>query len=90
MSENPLSNIVWEDKLMWFKSSSQYRTLDTIDGGPMEFVWNIFPGLNTLQLSQEGKSLLLRLDETPENFTRRTIFMSISHGDLKTTNRNAN
>ena len=26
MSENPLSNIVWEDKLTWFKSSSQYRT----------------------------------------------------------------
>ena len=24
MSENPLSNIVWEDKLTWFKSSSQY------------------------------------------------------------------
>ena len=26
MSENPLSNVVWEDKLTWFKSSSQYRT----------------------------------------------------------------
>ena len=41
LSENPLSNIVWEDKLTWFKSSSQYRTLDTIDGEPMEFEWNI-------------------------------------------------
>ena len=29
-------NIVWEDKLTWFKSSSQYRTLDRIDGEPME------------------------------------------------------
>ena len=44
MSQNPQSNIVWEDKLTWFKSSSQYRTLDTIDGEPMEFEWNIFPG----------------------------------------------
>ena len=43
MSDNPLSNIVWEDKLRWFKSSSQCRTLDTIDGEPMEFEWNIFP-----------------------------------------------
>ena len=25
MSENPQSNIVWKDKLTWFKSSSQYR-----------------------------------------------------------------
>ena len=26
MNQNPQSNTVWEDKLMWFKSSSQYRT----------------------------------------------------------------
>ena len=38
---------------------------------------NIFPGFKTLQLSQEVKSLLLRLNETPENFTGRIIFMSI-------------
>ena len=37
----------------------------------------MFPGYNALQLSQEVKSLLLRLDETPENFTRRIIFMSM-------------
>ena len=36
-----------------------------------------FPGFNTLQLSEEVKSLLLRSDETPENFTRRIIFMSM-------------
>ena len=56
---------------------------------PTEFEWNIFPGFNTLQLSQEVKSLLLRLNETPENFTGRIIFMSMfsttSHGDEKTT-----
>ena len=26
--------------------SPQYRTLDTIDGEPMELAWNIFPALN--------------------------------------------
>ena len=41
MNENPQSNIVWEDKLTWFKSSPIYRTLDKIDGEPMEFEWNI-------------------------------------------------
>ena len=43
----------------------------------MDFEWNIFPGFNTLQLSDEVKSLLLRLGETPENFTGRIIFMSM-------------
>ena len=36
-----------------------------------------FPGFNTLQLSEEVKRLLLRLDETPENFAGRILFMSM-------------
>ena len=58
----------------------------------MEFEWNIFPGFNTLQLNEEVKSLLLRLGETPENFTGRifscrcsTIFLV----DQKTMKKNA-
>ena len=43
----------------------------------MEFECNIFPGFNTLQLSDQVKSLLLRKDETSENFTGRIIFMSM-------------
>ena len=39
--QNPQSNIAWEDRLTWFKSPPQYRTLDAIDGKPMEFEWNI-------------------------------------------------
>ena len=31
MNENPQSNVAWEDRLMWFKSSSEYRALDRID-----------------------------------------------------------
>ena len=50
MNENPRSNIAWEQRLEWFKSSPEYRTLDRIDGEPMEFEWNIFPGFKTLQL----------------------------------------
>ena len=77
INENPQSNAAWEQRLGWFKTSQEYRDLDRIDGEPLEFEWNIFPGYNTLQLSQEVKSLLLRLDETPENFTGRIIFMSM-------------
>ena len=36
VTENPQSNTVWEDKLTWFKSSSQYRALENFDGEP----WN--------------------------------------------------
>ena len=42
MNPNPTSNSAWEEKLSWFKSSPQYRTLDTIYGEPMEVEWNIF------------------------------------------------
>ena len=53
------------------------QNFDRIDGEPMEFEWNIFPGFNTLQLSEELKDLLLRLNETSENPTGRIIFMSM-------------
>ena len=58
MSENPQSNTVWEDKLTWFKSSFQYRALDTIDGEPIEFEWNILPGFTTLQLCNKVQEFL--------------------------------
>ena len=50
VNQNPALNAVWEQQLDWFKDSSQYRTLDTIDGEPKEFEWNIFPGFTTLQI----------------------------------------
>ena len=77
MNENPQSNVAWEDKLTWFKSSSQYRTLDTIDGEPMEFEWNIFQGFTTLQLCNEVQELLSKMSEKSEEFTGRIIFMSM-------------
>ena len=55
VNQNPTSNTVWEDKLTWFKSSSQYRTLDTIDGEPMDFEWNIFQDSLHCSSSQKSK-----------------------------------
>ena len=54
--KNPESNEAWEQRLGWIKSSQNYRNFDRIDGEPMEVEWNIFPGFNTLQLSEEVKS----------------------------------
>ena len=76
--ENPQSNDAWEQRLGWLKSSSKHRNFDGIDGEPMEFEWNIFPGFNTLQLSEEVKSLLFRLGETPENLKRKdSIYVDV-------------
>ena len=66
-----------EQRLGLFKSSPEKRNFDRIDGEPMEFEWSIFPEFNTLQHSQEVKCLLLRLGETPENFTGRIFFMTM-------------
>ena len=77
MNENPQSNTVWEDNLMWFKSSPQYRALDTIDGQPMEFEWNIFSGFTTLQLCNKVQEFMSKMSEKPEEFNGRIIFMSM-------------
>ena len=76
MNQNPTSNTVWQDKLTWFKSSSQCRTLDTIDGEPMEFEWNIFPGITTLQLCNKVQEFLSKMSD-PQHFRGRLVFMSI-------------
>ena len=70
--QNPESNEAWEQRLGWIKSSQNYRNFDRIHGAPMEFEWNIFPGFDTLQLSEEVKSLLYRLGETVNTINPHT------------------
>ena len=76
VNQNPTSNTVWEEKLSWFKSSSEYRSLDTIDGGPMEFEWNIFQGFTTLQLISKLQEFMTEMSD-PSKFKGRIIFMSM-------------
>ena len=70
------SNTVWEEQLSGFKDSPQYRTLDTIDGEPMEFEWNIFPGFTTLQLVDKVQQFMSKMSK-PEQFQGLIIFMSM-------------
>ena len=74
MNQNPESNFAWEEKLTWFKSSSQNRTLDTIDGEPMEFEWKKFPGFTTLQLCNKVHEFMSKMCDTSQ-FKGRIIFM---------------
>ena len=78
-TKNPESNTVWGEQLSWFKDSPQYRTLDTIDGEPLEFEWNVFQGFITLQFVDEVQEFMSKM-VPPEQFKGRII----------TLNRNAN
>ena len=80
VNQNSASNTVWEDKLTCFKDSPQNRTLDTIDGEPMDFEWNIFPGSTTLQLVDKVQEFI--------KFQGRLIFMSMFNDIKKGTTDN--
>ena len=67
MNQNPTSNAVWEEKWSWFKCSQEYRALDTIDGEPLEFEWNIFPGFTTLQLINKVHEFMTKMGD-PSQF----------------------
>ena len=71
MNENPQSNIAWEGRVTWFKSSKEFRVLDRIDGEPMEFEWNLFPGFTTLQLCHKVQELLSRFECNTREFHRK-------------------
>ena len=77
IQQNPESNEAWEQRLGRINSFQSYRNFDRINGESTEIERNVFPGFNTLQLSDQVKSLPYRLGETPENFTRRVLFMSM-------------
>ena len=65
ISENPVS--AWKEKTDWFMNSSQCRELDRIDGAPMEFEWNVFPGFTTLQILAEIQNIRLKLSVNLSN-----------------------
>ena len=77
MNENPHSNTVWEDKLTWFKRSPQYRALDSTDGQPTEFEWNIFLRIHHIAALLQVQEFLSKMSVKPEEFTGRIIFMSM-------------
>ena len=54
----------------------RFRILDTIDGEPMEFEWNIFPEFTTLEFVREVQKFMNKMSE-PEQFQGRIIFMSM-------------
>ena len=79
ISENPQSNDAWEERLAWFKSSPEYRTLDRIDGEPMEVEWK-FPRIHDIENSRrDSKDVdVIKVCE-PEQNKRGIIIMSMKN-----------
>ena len=58
----------------------------------MEFEWNMFPGFNALQFSDEVQSLLLKSGETREFHRKNFIHVSVQRHflvDQETMKKNA-
>ena len=70
MNENHQSNMAWEDRLTWFKSSPEYRALDRIDGEPMEFEWNIFPRIQHIAALQQSSRVTVKIERNTREFYR--------------------
>ena len=90
VNQNPTSNIVWERQLGWFKDSSQYRILDTIDGEPMEFEWHISQESLHCSSSKMSKSSWTKW-ANPNNSKDESSSCRCSmtsYGELKTMHRN--
>ena len=49
MQEHSEANQRWKNQLEEFQQSNSYSGLLGFDGGPIEFEWNIFPGLTSLE-----------------------------------------
>ena len=92
MNVNPHSNYAWEDRMTWFKSSSEYRALDTLDGELMEFEW-IFPRIHLIAALQKSPRVLVKNECRTRRF-HRTDHLHVDvhgpHGVLKKINRNVN
>ena len=91
MNRNPQSNTIWEDKLTWFKSSSQYRALDTVVGEPMEFEWNISLNSPHGSSATKSKSSCLKWAQSQkisQDGSSSCRCLTRSHGDLKTMKKN--
>ena len=76
MQEQSEANQRWNAQLEEFQQSNSYRELFGIDGEPIEFEWNIYPGRASLEILQRIQKNLQDENIGPEHFEGRIIFMS--------------
>ena len=67
----------WTGQVAEFQMENSFEELLGLDGEPIEFEWNIFPGFTSLQILQKIHSDLEEADIKPEEFSDRIIFVSM-------------
>ena len=73
MGEDPIES--WKSKIQWYSENNYFRELTRIDGHPIKFEWQIFPGLTSMGILKQIQQMMRELQCEPENFTG-IIFMS--------------
>ena len=68
---------MWQGQVADSQLSDSYAERRGMDGGPVEFEWNILPGLLSLQILQKIQSDLRTWNIEPENVGDRIIFLSM-------------
>ena len=75
IGNNPVES--WKKQIQWYSDNDYSSELNRIDGQPMEFEWEIFPGFTAAGTLNEIQQMMGKLQCEPENFTGRIIFMSM-------------
>ena len=76
MQAHAEANERWKSQVADVPLSDSHAELLGIDGERVEFEWNIFPGLTSLQTLQKIQEDLQERNIEPEMFGDRVIFMS--------------
>ena len=86
LSDTSEANRKWENQGEEFRQFNSYRESLGIDGEPIEFEWNIFPGLTSLEILQNIQGDLQERNIEPEDFEDRIIFM-LMFNDIEETKK---
>ena len=68
MNENPQSNIACEQRLEWFKSTPEYRTLDRIDGEPIRVEY--FPRIQHVAAQPQSPRVTVKIKRNTREIYR--------------------
>ena len=77
MTDPADANRRWEGQVEELRQTDSYRELFGFDGEPIEFEWNVFPGLTSLEDLRKMQKDLQEQNIEPDNFEDRIIFMSM-------------
>ena len=67
----------WKKPIQCYSGNNFFSELNRIDGKPMEFEWNILPGLTTSGTLKEILKTMGELQCDPADFKDTIIFMSM-------------